>query len=179
MIPFVDTQNMEQVPATSTACPGSILPLPIMDCIVSPAPPQIGIPAGSPVSCAISSVKCPIISHGFTIRGIISSGIPRMSSCSFDQHFSSTLYPSPHPDIVPQSTNISFAESPARCANTYGASWINFAPFSLKPSIFFRNQRANIAGNIQFASGLPVSFPKISNSQLFTSSTSSFVRESR
>ena len=91
MIPFVDTQNMEQVPATSTACPGSILPLPIMDCIVSPAPPQIGIPAGSPVFCAISSVKCPIISHGFTIRGIISSGIPRMSSCSFDQHFSSTL----------------------------------------------------------------------------------------
>ena len=30
----------------------------------------------------------------FTIRGIISSGIPRRSSCSFDQHFSSTLYPS-------------------------------------------------------------------------------------
>ena len=53
-MPSVDTQNMAQVPATSTAIPGLNTPQPSMDCMVSPAPPHTGVPTLRPVSSAMS-----------------------------------------------------------------------------------------------------------------------------
>ena len=48
-----------------TDASGLITPHPIIDCIVSPAPAQIGIPGFNPVSFANVSDNVPMISHGF------------------------------------------------------------------------------------------------------------------
>ena len=86
-MPPVEMQNMEQVPATSTACPGSKTPQPNSDCMVSPAPAQTGIPARKPVRAADSSESVPTMSQGFTIRGMSAASIPNRASCSSDQRF--------------------------------------------------------------------------------------------
>ena len=87
MMPFVETQNIAQVPATSTPWPASKMPEPSMDCIVSPAPPRMGMPALRPVRSAIASERPPTLSQGFTISGMYFLSMPRISSCSSDQHF--------------------------------------------------------------------------------------------
>ena len=115
IIPSVETQNMAQVPATSTAIPGLNTPQPSMDCIVSPAPPQTGVPTFRPVASAISAGTCPTTSQGLTILGMYLGSIPRMPSCSSDHLFSRTLYPRPHPDMAPWSMKASGPFSPARC----------------------------------------------------------------
>ena len=86
-MPSVETQNIAQVPATSAAIFLSIKPQPNIDCMVSPAPAQMETPSGKPVNSAISLVKLPIIFQGFTIFGIYSFLIFKISNCLSDHSF--------------------------------------------------------------------------------------------
>ena len=179
MIPSVDAQNMAHVPATSAAIPGRNIPQPSMDCIVSPAPAHIGVPAGTPVRSAISLVSPPTMSQGFRMRGIIDGSMPRIESCSSDHLLRMTSYPSPHPDMAPWSMKASSALRPARCIRMYGALWTNFTPSSLNPGTLDWNHLAKSAGNMQLASALPVSSPQMGRPIPLIASASSCVRESR
>ncbi|MPN49732.1 hypothetical protein SDC9_197354 [bioreactor metagenome] len=79
------TAKIEAVPATSVASPGSSSPEASADCIVSPAPAAMGMPDGSPIFSASSGQRKPTISHGLTIRGNISIGMPSAFICRLDQ----------------------------------------------------------------------------------------------
>ena len=79
------TANIEAVPATSVASPGSSSPEASADCIVSPAPAAMGIPEGSPIFSASSGQRNPTISQGLTMRGSISIGMPSAFICRPDQ----------------------------------------------------------------------------------------------
>ncbi len=57
LMPSTPTQNRLDVPAMSTAQPGSVRPAASADCWMSPAPAASGVPARSPVRAAIASLR--------------------------------------------------------------------------------------------------------------------------